>query len=200
VKRPGKIVGVERNYGSRPEPPRFFLRPPSCLVAPGEAIVLPPDVGKVVAQCEIGIVIGREARDIAPEDVDDRIAGYTCLNDVTAIDQFLDPEMGTVAKWYDTFMPIGPEVVPELPAGGAGMTCRVNGELKLDGHTSGLRIGIPELISRLSWLMTLVPGDLVMSGGPGNLPPIEDGDEVVVCVEGVGELRNPVLAAVRVRA
>jgi 2-keto-4-pentenoate hydratase/2-oxohepta-3-ene-1,7-dioic acid hydratase in catechol pathway len=191
---PATIVGIERNYGTTPsEQLRLFLRPRGCVIGPDEPIVLPSVSSNVVVQCEIGIVIGTPTRDVEPHEVADHILGYTCLNDVTAIDLFRIPEVGTTAKWFDTFMPTGPVVVPALPEGGAEMTTAVNGEILLRGHSSELALGMDDLVSRISRLMTLQPGDIVMSGGPPGLPRIEGGDTVVVTIEGIGSLSNPVV-------
>jgi 2-keto-4-pentenoate hydratase/2-oxohepta-3-ene-1,7-dioic acid hydratase in catechol pathway len=192
--RPVTIVGVERNYGATPpEQLRLFLRPRGCVIGPDEPIVLPSASSNVVVQCEIGIVIGSRTRNVEPQDVPDHIGGFTCLNDVTAIDLFRMPEVGTTAKWFDTFMPTGPVVVPALPAAGAEMTTAINGEILLRGHSSELALGMNDLVSRISQLITLQPGDIVMSGGPPGLPRIEGGDTVVITIEGIGSLSNPVV-------
>jgi 2-keto-4-pentenoate hydratase/2-oxohepta-3-ene-1,7-dioic acid hydratase in catechol pathway len=195
---PSKIVGVERNYAGPRARPRLFLRPLGCLIGPGEPIVLPvlPETAsKVVAQCELGAVVGERLAGVSVERAAEGLLGYTCLNDVTAIELFLDPEVGIVSKWFDTFMPIGPALVPRLPEGGARMTCSVNGETRLEGHTSEFAVGIPQLVSWISRYTALLPGDIVMCGGPPNQPAIAGGDEVVVAIEGIGELRNPVVGA-----
>lgn len=191
---PSKIVGIERNYGDNASP-RFFLRPPTCIIGPDEQIIIPSLSGQVIAQCEVGVVIGKAAQHISPEDVKTHIAAYTCVTDVTALDLFRQPESHAIAKWFDTFMPLGPRLVTTLPPGGATMTCSVNGEVALEGHTSELHLALDTLISRLSQIMTLLPGDIVMSGGPPGAPIIRPGDAVEVRVEGVGRLRNPVAAA-----
>lgn len=192
--QPAKIIGVERNYGDAERTPRLFLRPAGCVIGPGDEIALPAASRQVVAQCEIGVVIGRPARRLTPEEAAGAIRGYVCLNDVTAFDLFRDPNFGTTAKWFDTFMPMGTEQVDELPTGGATMTTSVNEEELLRGHSSRLMIGIENLVSWVSHFTSLDPGDVVMTGGAPSLVRIVPGDTVEVAVEGIGALQNPVVA------
>jgi 2-keto-4-pentenoate hydratase/2-oxohepta-3-ene-1,7-dioic acid hydratase in catechol pathway len=161
------------------------------VIADGETILLPDASQEVVVQCEIGIVIGRTTRRISASDAPAHILGYTCLNDVTALDLFRTG-LRAAAKWFDTFLPAGPRIVSTLPATGVEMTAALNGEVRLRGHSSELGIGMHELVSIVSHLTTLEEGDLVMSGGPGGPPEVTAGDDVEIRIEGIGSLRNSV--------
>ena len=206
--RPTKIVCVGRNYAEHakelgnvvPERPLLFLKPPSALLSPGAPILLPVESTRVEHEGEIGIVIGRRATRIDEDDALDAVAGVVCVNDVTARDlQKLDPQW-TRAKGFDTFCPAGPEPVGLEALGrwtDLEVTCRVNGAVRQHGRARDMVFGIPFLIAYISRVMTLEPGDLVATGSPPGVGPLEPGDVVEVEIPGVGVLRNPVEAAPR---
>jgi 2-keto-4-pentenoate hydratase/2-oxohepta-3-ene-1,7-dioic acid hydratase in catechol pathway len=204
--RPGKIVGVGRNYARHaaelgnpvPEEPILFLKPPSSLVGDGEAILLPPESEKVEHEGEIGVVLGRRLALASEEEALRAIGGITCANDVTARDLQGRDGQWTRAKGFDTFCPVGPVVVPLAPAelGNLVVRCRVNGALRQEGHSADMVFPIPMLLAWISHVMTLEPGDLVLTGTPEGVGPLLPGDLVEVEIDGVGVLRNSVLARV----
>jgi 2-keto-4-pentenoate hydratase/2-oxohepta-3-ene-1,7-dioic acid hydratase in catechol pathway len=200
VTRPGKIVCVGRNYPAHaremgnevPKVPLLFLKPPTAVIGPGEAIVLPPESTQVEYEAEIGVMIGRRIRRVAAAEAEAAIAGFTCANDVTARDfQRTDGQWGR-AKGYDTFCPVGPAVVGGLSWRDLEVFGRVNGEERQHGRASEMHFPIPDLLSFISQAMTLEPGDLVLTGTPAGVGPLREGDVVEVEVPGVGVLRNPV--------
>lgn len=200
-KRPSKIVCVGRNYAAHarelgndvPERPLLFLKPPSSVIGDDEAIVLPPDSARVEHEAEIGVVIGVRARHVSEADALGAVAGIAPLNDVTARDlQRLDVQF-TRSKSYDTFCPVGP--VRPLDGGDwrdLEVVGRVNGTERQRGRASQMVFGIPYLIAYISRIMTLEPGDIIATGTPEGVGPLEDGDVVEVEVEGIGTVRNPV--------
>ena len=203
--RPSKIVCVGRNYveharelgNPMPERPLLFLKPPSSIIAHGEAIVLPAESERVEHEGEIGIVVGRRARKVAAADAWDHVAGVAPLNDVTARDLQKADGQWTRAKGFDTFCPLGEmvpiEAVPDREA--LEVICRVNGEMRQHGRISDLAFNIPTLIEYISAVMTLEPGDVIATGTPAGVAPLHDGDVVEVEIPGAGILRNPVQAA-----
>lgn len=201
---PGKIVAIGRNYRDHaaerakplPTEPMVFLKPPSAVVGPGQAIVLPPGVGRVDHEGELGVVIGRRARHVRRAEAAAFVFGFTCVNDVTARALQDRGVQFSHAKGYDTFAPIGPSV--EVIAAAAGIErdvlCLVNGEVRQRGNTRDLIFPVDELIAYVSAIMTLEPGDVIVTGTPAGISPLSPGDVVTVRVEGVGELSNPVVA------
>jgi 2-keto-4-pentenoate hydratase/2-oxohepta-3-ene-1,7-dioic acid hydratase in catechol pathway len=208
VERPGKIVCVGRNYAEHakelgnavPERPLIFLKPPSAVIGDGEAIVLPAASRRVEHEGEIGVVIGARLRGGDERAARAAIAGITCVNDVTARDlQSVDGQW-TRAKGFDTFCPAGPRVLPvgaESDLSALEVTCRVNGAERQRGRAAEMVFGIPALLSYISGIMTLEPGDLVATGTPRGVGPLAAGDVVEVEIPGVGVLRNPVRSAER---
>ena len=206
--KPTKIVCVGRNYAEHarelgnvvPDRPLLFLKPPSALVGPGEAIVLPVESARVEHEGEIGVVLGERLRHAREDDTLRAVAGIVCVNDVTARDlQKADPQW-TRAKGFDTFCPAGPAVAPlgQLPAWrDLEVMCRVNGVERQHGHAADMIFGIPFLLAYISHVMTLEPGDLVLTGSPPGVGLLAPGDVVEVEIPGVGVLRNPVTAAQR---
>lgn len=199
--RPSKIICIGRNYlaharelGSTvPDAPLIFLKPPSSLIGDGEAIVLPSQSQQVEHEGEIGVVIGRAARNIVAADAQHFIAGYVPVNDVTARDLQRSDEQWTRAKGFDTFCPIGSmKVAAEVDADRLEVFCRVNGELRQRGHVEEMAFSIPVLIEYISAIMTLEPGDVIATGTPAGIGPLHPGDVVEVSVPGVGTLTNPV--------
>ena len=199
---PSKIIGIASNYRKhiaemgRPVPtvPKLFLMPPTALIGPGEPILIPPGIGRVDHEAELGVVIGRRMSQVTKDEALDFVAGYTAVNDVSAREfQKQDGVFGR-AKGIDTFCPAGPEVVSGIDPFNTRVRCWVDGELRQDGNTSDLLFDVPTLLSFISHHMTLQPGDLIATGTPMGVGPIEPGQVVVVEVEGVGRLENPVLA------
>ena len=206
VPRPGKIVCVGRNYAEHarelgnavPERPLIFLKPPSAVIGPGEAITLPRASERVEHEAEIGVIVGRRLRRAAEADALAGVRGITCVNDVTARDLQKTDGQWTRAKGFDTFCPMGPRVAPlsELPAIEELVVIgRVNGEARQRGSGRDMINGIAALLSYISHVMTLEPGDLVATGTPAGVGPLAAGDVVEVEIPGVGVLRNPVVAA-----
>ncbi|MFV0421126.1 fumarylacetoacetate hydrolase family protein [Oleidesulfovibrio sp.] len=202
VVTPSKIVCMGMNFKDHaeeigfeiPSEPVFFLKPPSSVIGSGQAIVLPVASQRVDHEAELGIVIGRAARNITPEDVPTHIFGYTCANDVTARDlQQRDGLFGR-CKGFDTFAPVGPWIETEV-ADPSDLVIRavVNGEVRQEGHTADMIFSPHEVVAAISQVMTLLPGDLVLTGTPKGVSPIQDGDDVRVEIEGVGLLINPAL-------
>jgi 2-keto-4-pentenoate hydratase/2-oxohepta-3-ene-1,7-dioic acid hydratase in catechol pathway len=202
--RPSKIVCVGRNYleharelgNEVPERPLLFLKPPSSIVADGEAIVLPPDSARVEHEGEIGVVIGRAARHVAAADAWEFVAGICPLNDVTARDLQKADVQFTRGKGFDTFCPIGAMVpLDAIDRDALEVVCRVNGEVRQHGFARDMAFDIPTLIQYISRVMTLEPGDVIATGTPAGVSPLRPGDVVEVEVPGAGILSNPVQAA-----
>jgi len=206
--RPGKIVCVGLNYRAHvaesqtvipggaqvPHEPLLFLKPPSAVLAMGEPVRYPPGVTRLDPEAEMGIVIGRTARRVPPSQAGAHVAGITCFNDVSARNYQRADGQWTRAKGFDTFAPLGPWIVTGLAPEGRAVECRVNGERRQHGNTADLLFPVPELISFISHIMTLEPDDVIATGTPAGVAPVEPGDVIEVEVEGVGVLRNPVEA------
>ncbi|MCP3975584.1 MAG: fumarylacetoacetate hydrolase family protein [bacterium] len=198
---PTKIVCVGKNYAEHaaemgsevPDRPILFLKPPTAVIGPLQRIKLPSDSEEVHHEAELAIVMGRVTRDVAIEDVGPHIMGYTAANDVTARDlQRLDGQW-TRAKGFDTFCPLGPVIDTELdPQESLSIVCRVNDEVRQSATTADMVFGIGELVSYISRVMTLLPGDVILTGTPEGVGPIDVGDRVEVEIEGIGLLLNPV--------
>jgi 2-keto-4-pentenoate hydratase/2-oxohepta-3-ene-1,7-dioic acid hydratase in catechol pathway len=194
---------VGRNYAAHakelgndvPERPLIFLKPPSSIIGEGEAILLPPDSQRVEHEGEIGVVIGRRARHVSEAEALDYVAGYAPLNDVTARDLQRTDGQWTRAKGFDTFCPIG-EVVPKdgIDWTEIEVVCRVNGEVRQRGRGSEMVFGIPFLVSYISRIMTLEPGDVIATGTPEGVSPLVPDDIVEVELVGLGRISNPVTA------
>src|SRR3954470_10226128 len=200
--RPSKIVCIGRNYREHaaelghevPKEPLLFLKATSALLAPGGVVRRPKLSERVDHEGELGVVIGKTCYQ-PPADVDIRqyILGYTCVNDVTARDlQFADGQWSR-AKGFDTFCPVGPIVTSEIdPWAGIGVETRVNGEVKQQGNTRDFIFPLDVVIRHIAQAMTLFPGDLIPTGTPAGVGPLNAGENVEVTVEGVGTLSNPV--------
>ncbi len=198
--RPSKIVCVGRNYRAHakelgnevPPVPMLFFKPPSALVGPGDPIVIPPTSRQVEYEAEIGVVIGTRLARASEEEAERAIGGYVCLNDVTCRDlQKTDGQWGR-AKGYDTFCPVGPAVATGLDWRSLEVVGRVNGEERQRAPATEMQFQIPFLVSFISGIMTLEPGDLIATGTPAGVGPLRDGDLVEVEIPGVGVLSNPV--------
>jgi len=199
---PRKILCIGRNYREHaaelgneiPKEPLVFLKAPTSVIAPGEAIRIPPQSQRVDFEGELAIVIGKRATKIGPdEDVRAYIRGYTIVNDVTARDLQKPDGQWWRAKGFDTFCPIGPLVTDEVdPVAGLRLETKLNGELKQHGATSDFIFDIPTLLRHITAAITLLPGDLIPTGTPSGVAPMQPGDRVEVSVEGIGTLSNPV--------
>jgi 2-keto-4-pentenoate hydratase/2-oxohepta-3-ene-1,7-dioic acid hydratase in catechol pathway len=199
---PSKILCVGRNYADHaaefgnpvPKEPLIFLKPPSSIAAPGDEVVYPSLSGRLDPEAELVVVIGRRGRRVAAEDAMGLVFGYTIGNDVTARDiQKSDPQW-TRGKGFDTFCPLGPYVDTEFDPADVRVTCTVGGEVRQDGRTADFIFDIPTLIAYVSAFTTLEPGDIIMTGTPPGVRPVQPGDTMTVAVEGLGELSNPVVA------
>jgi 2-keto-4-pentenoate hydratase/2-oxohepta-3-ene-1,7-dioic acid hydratase in catechol pathway len=198
-----KIVAVGRNYAAHaaehgdevPSQPLIFLKPPSAVIGPGESIVCPPQSAQVEHETELAVVIGQRARRVAAANAWAHVLGYTCANDVTARDLQRSDGQWSRAKGFDTFAPLGPWIVTELDPTDLNVVCRVNGQVKQQASTADMVFKIPQLIEYITAAMTLEPGDVILTGTPEGVSPIRPSDHVEVEVEGIGVLRNPVVAA-----
>lgn len=203
---PSKIVAVGRNYAghaaelgdSVPAEPLIFLKPPSAIIGPGAAIVYPQHLsGRVDHEAELAVVVGRRARCVPAKEALAFVRGYTCANDITARDLQQQDGQWTRSKSFDTFCPLGPWIVPGLDVSDLAIRCWVNGSLRQDGRTRDLVFGVAELMAAVSAVMTLEPGDLLLTGTPEGIGPIYPGDRVTVEVEGIGILENVVVLGAR---
>jgi 2-keto-4-pentenoate hydratase/2-oxohepta-3-ene-1,7-dioic acid hydratase in catechol pathway len=199
---PSKILGIGRNYadhaaemgGTPPETPSVFLKPATSVIGPGDAITLPRDSERVDHEAELAVVIGRLCREVPRERAFDVVLGYTCGNDVSARDWQKSDGQWARAKGHDTFAPLGPWVETELDVSDVAVRASVDGELRQDGRTADMVHDIPSLIEWISRYMTLLPGDVILTGTPAGVGPLAAGQSVSVSVEGIGTLTNPVVA------
>jgi 2-keto-4-pentenoate hydratase/2-oxohepta-3-ene-1,7-dioic acid hydratase in catechol pathway len=197
---PGKIVCLGRNYRDHakemgndvPKEPMFFLKPPSSVIASGDKIVLPPQSSQVEHEGEIGIIIGRRLRRASVDDAKGAVESIVAVNDVTARDLQRSDSQWTRAKGFDTFCPMGEPAKPPADMSDVTVITRVNGVERQRGKVSDLVFSIPEVLSFISHVMTLEPGDLVLTGSPAGVGKLSDGDEVEVEVVGLSRVRNPV--------
>ncbi len=197
---PGKILAIGRNYAAHakehaaevPELPLVFLKPPSAALDPGGTILLPPQSEQVEHEAELAVVIGRRGRWIPLGEALDYVLGYTVANDVTARDLQRRDGQWTRSKGFDTFAPFGPWVDTEFDPTDAAITCYVNGIMRQMGSTADMVHKVNRLVSYCSSIMTLEPGDLILTGTPAGVSPLVAGDMVEVHIEGLGVLSNPV--------
>ncbi len=211
VPRPGKIICVGLNYHDHaeeqdeevPERPLLFGKADTAVTNPGDPIVHPAAIDEVDYEVELGVVVGRTAKRVDVSDARDYVAGYTAVNDVSGRDAQFADEQFYRGKSYDTFAPMGPTLVPDsrLDPSALDVACRVNGETKQSSNTEEFIFGVSELVEYISHITTLRPGDVISTGTPGGVgifrdPPelLEPGDSVEVEIEGIGTLRNPVVA------
>jgi 2-keto-4-pentenoate hydratase/2-oxohepta-3-ene-1,7-dioic acid hydratase in catechol pathway len=198
---PSKVVAVGRNYLAHaeelgnevPEEPLIFLKPSTAVVGPGDPVPLPSQSRRVDHEAELAVVIGRVCRGVTEEEAPKFVLGYTCGNDVTARDLQERDDQWTRAKGFDGFCPLGPWVETELDPSDLEVVCRVNGEVRQTGRTSAMAYPPAALVSYVSQVMTLLPGDVILTGTPGGIGPLSSGDRVEVEVEGIGVLTNPVV-------
>jgi 2-keto-4-pentenoate hydratase/2-oxohepta-3-ene-1,7-dioic acid hydratase in catechol pathway len=197
---PSKIVCVGRNYiehakelgNEVPKVPLIFLKPPSSVISDGDTVILPPQSAQVEHEGELVVVMGKRGRYITGENAKKYILGYTIGNDVTARDLQLSDDQWTRAKGFDTFCSFGPWIDTEFDPADAVLTCRVNGQMRQMASTRDMVFNVPTLIAYVSSVMTLEPGDLIFTGTPAGVGELKNGDEVVVEIEGLGVLKNPV--------
>jgi 2-keto-4-pentenoate hydratase/2-oxohepta-3-ene-1,7-dioic acid hydratase in catechol pathway len=199
---PSKVIAVGRNYAKHaaefgnevPAAPMLFIKPSTTVIGPNAAIKLPKASKRVDFEGELAIVIGQPVKNVPAARGAGVILGYTVANDVSARDlQKSDGQWGR-AKGFDTFCPLGPWIETSIDASDLALRTEVSGELKQDGRTSDLIHGIPELIEFISGVMTLLPGDVILTGTPEGVGQINDGDDVSITIEGIGTLTNPVQA------
>jgi len=198
-----KVVGVGRNYARHaaelghevPAEPLVFLKPNTSVIGPGEPIFHPTQSDNVHFEGELAVVIGRICRDVSVEDAPKVIFGYTIANDVTARDLQEKDGQWARAKGFDTFCPLGPWIETKLDPAGLRITTTLNGDVKQDGRTSDMVFGVADLIAHVSSFMTLLPGDVLLTGTPEGVGPMRPGDEVSITVEGLGTLTNSVVSA-----
>ncbi len=197
---PSKIVCIGLNYHAHvaasfsadkpPEYPLIFLKPPSSLIGPGDKIVHPSQSERVDYEAELGVIIGKTARNVPVEDAEKHIFGFTCVNDVTARDLQKKDGQWSRAKGFDTFCPVGPWIVSTLNWSDVLVEGILNDKIMQSGRTSLMIFNIPYLISYISSAMTLLPGDLISTGTPSGIAPMKSGDTIEVRVEGIGSLTN----------
>lgn len=198
---PSKIVAVGVNYREHaaemreelPECPKIFLKPSTAVIGPLGSIVLPPSSQRVDHEAELAVVVRKQARCVDESEAADYILGYTCLNDVTARDLQRVDGQWTRAKSFDTFAPLGPVIDTSVTPDALDISLRVNGELRQQSNTRNLIYGPARLLSFISHIMTLLPGDVIATGTPSGVSPLRPGDVVEVCIEGIGTLINYVV-------
>jgi 2-keto-4-pentenoate hydratase/2-oxohepta-3-ene-1,7-dioic acid hydratase in catechol pathway len=207
---PSKIVCVGLNYKDHaaeqnkplPEEPLIFIKPSTSVIGPDETIVLPPGAGRVDHEAEAAVVIGQKAWQVAEEDADRYVFGITCVNDVTARELQNKGAGYTRAKGFNTFAPVGPCIARGLDytrAAGMKVEGLVNGQVRQSSSTRELIFPIPKLVAFISGIMTLLPGDIISTGTPSGIGPLNAGDTVTIRVEGVGELTNPVGQGIKLK-
>ena len=195
-----KVVGIGRNYAAHaaemgteaPAEPLMFLKPNTSVIGPGDPIFYPRQSSEVHYEGELAVVIGRICRDVPAEKVADVIQGYTVANDVTARDLQRSDVQFSRAKGFDSFCPLGPWIETELDISDLRVQTYLNGELKQDGTTKDMIHDVPALVAYVSSVMTLLPGDVILTGTPEGVGPMQVGDEVEVSISGIGNLTNQV--------
>jgi len=196
-----KVVGIGRNYAAHaaelgndlPDEPLMFLKPNTSVCGPGDPVFYPRQTEELHYEGELAVVIGRICRDVPKEKYADVIHGYTIGNDVTARDLQRKDGQFTRAKGFDSFCPLGPWVETDLDVSDLRVQTFLNGEVKQDGRTSDLIFDVPTLIAHVTSVMTLLPGDVILTGTPEGVGPMNAGDEVEVSIQGIGNLTNKVV-------
>jgi len=199
---PSKLVCVARNYAEHakemgnpvPQDPVLFFKPATSVIGPDDPIPLPPGAGRVDHEAELAAVIGRLCRSVTEDDAMSAVLGFTCANDITSRDWQKSDVQWARAKGSDGFGPLGPWIETELDPSDVEIVSRVNGELRQKGRTSEMTLSPARLISHISQTITLLPGDVVLTGTPPGVGPLEPGDTVEVEIERIGVLENPVVA------
>ena len=195
-----KVIGIGRNYaahaaemgGEAPTEPLLFMKPNTSVIGPGDPIFYPRQTSELHYEGELAVVIGRICRDVPAEKVADVVQGYTVGNDVTARDLQRSDVQFTRAKGFDSFCPLGPWIETELDVSDLRVQTYLNGDLKQDGTTRDMVHDVPSLVAYVSSVMTLLPGDVILTGTPEGVGPMEVGDEVEVSIAGIGNLTNQV--------
>ena len=195
---PSKIVGLGLNYQDhadeaqvrRPDEPLIFLKAPTSVIGPDDPIILPPSSTRVDHEGELAVVIGRKAKDVTPSEAMGYVLGFTCANDVSARDLQHKDGQWTRAKSFDTFAPLGPWIVTDAVPDNLKLEVFLNGERRQSASTADMIFKVPEVISFVSRVMTLLPGDVILTGTCAGVGPMKPGDEVEVRIEKVGSLRN----------
>ncbi len=198
--QPGKIICIGRNYAEHarehnaevPKIPLLFMKPPSAVINPGDTVILPPQSRQVEHEAELVAVIGKRGRFIPADDAARCIFGYTLGNDITARDLQYSDGQWTRAKGFDTFCPFGPWIDTEFDPSDAVISCRVNGQMRQMASTRDMVFSVPTLVAFISSVMTLEPGDIIFTGTPAGVSPLNAGDIVDVEIENLGKLSNPV--------
>ena len=196
-----KVVGVGRNYAEHaaelgnavPAAPLLFLKPNTSVIGPDDPIVLPDWSEQVEHEAELAVVIGKVTRNVSPDEALSKVFGFTVANDVTARDIQRTDAQWTRAKGFDSSCPLGPWIVPGLDVDDLAVRARVNGETRQDGRTSQMVFDVAYLVSYVSEVFTLLPGDVILTGTPAGVGPLVERDIVEVEVEDIGVLRNPVI-------
>jgi len=197
-----KVVCVGKNYlahaqemgGDVPKEPLIFLKPNTSVIGPGEPIFYPRQSNNVHFEGELAVVIGRICRDISAADASKVILGYTIGNDVTARDLQASDGQWARAKGFDTFCPLGPWIETNFDPSDVAISTKLGDELKQSSRTSGMVFKVPEIVEYISSFMTLLPGDVILTGTPDGVGPMEVGDDVSVTIEGIGTLTNKVVS------
>jgi 2-keto-4-pentenoate hydratase/2-oxohepta-3-ene-1,7-dioic acid hydratase in catechol pathway len=197
---PTKIIGVGRNYSEHareqgveiPEYPILFMKPISTVIGHEEVILLPPQSKQVEHEAELAVVIGKRGHWIKDEEAKKYILGYSIANDVTARDLQSRDGQWTRAKGFDTFCPLGPWIENEIDVSDIMISCRVNGDLRQMASTREMIFPISQVIAYISSIMTLLPGDVILTGTPAGVGAIKSGDEIEISIEGLGLLKNKV--------
>jgi 2-keto-4-pentenoate hydratase/2-oxohepta-3-ene-1,7-dioic acid hydratase in catechol pathway len=198
---PNKVVAVGRNYSEHarelgntvPETPVVFFKPSTAVVGPDDPVIYPGFSAEVHHEAELAVVIGRMCKEVPRERVHEVILGYTCANDVTARDVQRSEEQWARAKGFDTSCPLGPWVETDLDPSDVAVQCTVNGEQRQLGRTGEMVRSVADLVVHISEAMTLLPGDVILTGTPAGVGPLNVGDEVAVTIEGIGTLTNKVI-------
>ncbi len=199
--RPSKVVAIGRNYKAHaeefnsplPPEPMVFLKPPSSVIGPGQNIILPAFSKRVDHEAELAVVIGKKCRSVTPEEATDYILGYTCLNDVSARDLQKKDVQWARAKGFDTFCPLGPVIALDIDPTKLRVRALLNKKLKQSAKTSDMIFDVYFILSHVSQVMTLNPGDVIATGTPAGVGPMKSGDVITIEVKGIGRLTNPVL-------
>ncbi|CCO25174.1 fumarylacetoacetate hydrolase family protein [Maridesulfovibrio hydrothermalis] len=199
---PSKIICVGLNYKDHageidmeiPDEPMIFFKPPSAVIGNGDAIILPSASEQVDFEGELAVIIGQPVKNVPPEKVLPLIFGYSCANDVTARDFQRKDRLFTRAKGFDTFAPIGPCIETEIDTSSLTMRTIVNDKVRQEANTADMAYSPAELVSYISHIMTLNPGDVIMTGTPSGIGKLTAGDRVEIEIEGIGKLSNPVLS------
>jgi 2-keto-4-pentenoate hydratase/2-oxohepta-3-ene-1,7-dioic acid hydratase in catechol pathway len=197
-----KVIGIGKNYaahaaemgGDVPSEPLMFIKPNTSVAGPSDPVFYPRQSSEVHYEGELAVVIGRICRDVPPDRVGDVVYGYTVGNDVTARDLQRGDVQFTRAKGFDSFCPLGPWIETELDTSDLRVTTHLNGDLMQDGSTKDMVFDVPALVAYVSSVMTLLPGDVILTGTPEGVGPMNVGDEVEVTVSGIGSLTNKVVA------